>query len=57
MRAKNVLTCQRALGAHVLTCQSGLRVYVLTCQRASFDASILIFTVIVAEVVHTVDKV
>ena len=34
LRAKNVLTCQRALRAHVptcLTCQRALRAYVLTC--------------------------
>ena len=46
LRPKNVLTYQRAL-----------RAYVLTCQRASFDATIFSFTAIVAEVVHTVDKV
>ena len=33
MRAKNVLTCQRAWHAYVVTCQRALRVYVLTCQR------------------------
>ena len=34
LRAKNVLTCQRALRACVLTCQRAFRAYVLTCQRA-----------------------
>ena len=34
LRAKNVLTCQRAVRTYVLTCQSALRAYVLTCQRA-----------------------
>ena len=68
MRAKNVLTCQRALCDYVLTCQRALRAYVLTCQRAlcayvlkcqhaSFDATIFSFTAIVAEIVHTVGKV
>ena len=52
-----LLTCQRALRAFVLTCQCVLRVYMLTCQCASFDATILSFTAIVAEVVHTVGKV
>ena len=66
LRAKNVLTGQRALRAYVLTCQSALRAYmltcqrafrayVLTCQRASFDATIFSFAAIVAEVLHTVD--
>ena len=31
LRAKNVLTCQRALCAYLLTHQRILRVYVLTC--------------------------
>ena len=34
MRAKNVLTCQRALCDYVLTCQRALRAYVFTCQHA-----------------------
>ena len=34
LRAKNVLTCQRAVRTYVLTCQRALRAYVLTCQRA-----------------------
>ena len=33
LRAKNVLTCQRALRACVLTCQRAFRAYVLTFQR------------------------
>ena len=34
LRAKNVLTCLRALRAYVLTCQRALRAYVLVCKRA-----------------------
>ena len=34
LRAKNVLTCQRALRAYVLTCIRALCAYLLTCQRA-----------------------
>ena len=34
LRAKNVLTCQRALRAYVLTCQHVLRAHVLTWQPA-----------------------
>ena len=34
IRAKNVITCQRALRAYILTCQRALRAYVLTCLRA-----------------------
>ena len=52
-----VLTCLRALCAYMLTCQYALRAYVLMCQRASFDATIFSFAVIVAEFVHTVAKV
>ena len=33
IRAKNVITCQRALRAYVLTCKRALRAHVLTCQR------------------------
>ena len=33
IRAKNVITCQRALRAYILKCQRSLRAYVLTCQR------------------------
>ena len=40
LRAKNVLTCQRALRAYVLTCQRAFCAYVLTCQRA-LRASVL----------------
>ena len=68
LRAKNVLTCQCVLRAYVLSCQRALRAYVpmrqrvlrayvLTCQRASFDVTIFSFAAIIAEVVHTVDKV
>ena len=68
LRAKNVLTCQRALRAYlftcqrasrayVFTCQRALPAYVLTCRRASLDVAIFSFTAIVAEVVHTVGKV
>ena len=52
-----VLMCSRANVPCVLTCQCALGAYVPTCQRASFDATIFSFPVIVAEVVHTVDKV
>ena len=52
-----VFTCQCALRAYVLRCQRALRAYVLTCQLASFDATILSFAAIIAEVVHTVGKV
>ena len=52
-----VLTCLRALCAYMLTCQYALRAYVLMCHRASFDATIFSFAVIVAESVHTVGKV
>ena len=55
-RAKNVLTCQRALRAYVLTWQLALCAHVLKCQSASFDATIFSFTAIVTEVVHTVVK-
>ena len=34
LRAKNVLTCQRALRTYVLTYQRALRAYVVMCQRA-----------------------
>ena len=65
LHAKNILTCQRVLRAYVLTCQRALRAYVptclvayvLTCQSASFDATIFSFAAIVAEVMHTVEKV
>ena len=40
LRAKNVLTCQRALCAYFLTHQRTLRVYVLMCQCA-FRAYVL----------------
>ena len=31
IRAKNVITCQRALRAYVLTCKRALRAHVPTC--------------------------
>ena len=34
LRAKSVLTRQRALRAYVVTCQNALRAYVLTCLHA-----------------------
>ena len=36
LRAKNVLTCQRALCAYLLTHQRILRVYVLTCALRAY---------------------
>ena len=42
LRAKSVLTCQRAL-----------RAYVLTCQRASFDATIFSFAAIATEKIYS----
>ena len=48
----------RALRAkNVLTCHCALRAYVPTCQPASFDATIFIFPVVLAEFVDTVGKV
>ena len=71
LRAKNILTCQRALHPYVLTCQRALHAYMATCQRvlrahvltcfaclrASFVFTICSFPAIVAESVNTVDKV
>ena len=37
LRAKNVLTYQRGLGAYTVTCQCILRVFVLTCQHGLRD--------------------
>ena len=59
LRAKNVLTYQRAMCAYVLPCQHALRACscacVLLCSR--FDATIFSFAAIIAEVVPTVGKV
>ena len=71
LRAKNVLTCQRALRTYVPMCLACLCAHVLTClpcsranvlcvltsQCASFDVTIFSSAAIVAEVAHTVDKI
>ena len=41
IRAKNVITCQRALRAYVLTCKRALRAYVITCSRANVSCILI----------------
>ena len=41
IRAKNVITCQRALRAYVLTRKRALRAYVITCSRANVSCILI----------------
>ena len=41
IRAKNVITCQRALRAYVLMCKRALRAYVITCSRANVSCILI----------------